>query len=153
MRLGDTRASVYLWMFLGVDRKIHPTKSTKMHRLTFCRMITMNPRHIICWLDAIDVGFYRIWDKFLPHLMLPRGNSEQNRRQSQFSKSMSMQKKTELMSPSTHRWGLARCQQWGLKIERDISPLQSPVNRSLLISSITEKTLLHHIKYWKSKNH
>ena len=107
---------------------------------------------IICWLDAIDVGFY-LWDKFSPHLMLLRENSEQNRRQSQFSKSMSMQKKTELMSPSTHRWGLARCQQWGLKIERDISPLQSPVNRSLLISSITEKTLLHHIKYWKVKNH
>ena len=84
----------------------------------------MNPEHIICWLDAIDVGFYRIWDKFSPHLMLLGKNSEQNRRQSQFSKS-------ELMSHSTHRWGLARCQQWGLKIERDILPLQSPVNRSL----------------------
>ena len=41
------------------------------------------------------------------------------------------QKKSELMSHSTHRWGLARCQLWGLKIERDILPLQSPVNRSL----------------------
>ena len=40
----DTRDLV-TYKCYGVDKKIHPTKPTKMRRLTFCPMISMNPGH------------------------------------------------------------------------------------------------------------